>query len=83
LEEPRDRLDRALFAAGLAVPVVQKQYVQEKIGSPATCARGRDRPRWARTQGEAHAGCMGESEDADPPKEWRVIRACVVVESIF
>jgi len=24
---------------------------------------------------------MGESEDADPPKRWRVIRAFVVVES--
>jgi hypothetical protein len=63
-------------------------------GSAAACARGRARPRWARIErfalaprltalGEAHAGCMGEPEDADPPKIWRVIRACVVVESVI
>ena len=47
----------------------------------ATCVRGRARPRWSRTQGKAHAGCMGLAEDEDPPKEWRVSRACVVVGS--
>ena len=31
--------------------------------------------------GAAHAGCMGEPEDADPPKIWHVIRACGVMES--
>jgi hypothetical protein len=39
------------------------------IGSVAAYVRARVRPSWARTQGEAHAGCMGKPEDADPAKE--------------
>ena len=31
---------------------------------------------WARTQGEAHAGCMGEPEDDDPAKIRSVIQGC-------
>src|SRR5207248_110930 len=49
--------------------------------SAAACTRGRGRPSWSRTQGEAHAGGMGEPEDADPARISRVIRVRGVAES--
>src|SRR3954464_13517896 len=51
--------------------------------STAACTRGRARPSWSRTQGEAHAGGMGEPEDADPAQVSRVIRVRGVVESLI
>src|SRR3954470_22787221 len=49
--------------------------------SAVACTRGRGRPSWSRTQGEAHAGGMGEPEDADPAQVSRVIRVRGVAES--
>src|SRR5437773_12259430 len=46
------------------------------IDSTAACVRRRVRSRWARTQGEAHAGCMGEAEDAVPATIRSVIQGC-------
>ena len=51
--------------------------------SAAAGARGRRRPSWSRTQGEAHAGGMGEPEDVDPAQVRGVIRVRVVVESLI
>jgi hypothetical protein len=47
----------------------------------AACARGRARPSWSRTHGEANAEVIGEPEDADPATVSRVIRVREAVES--
>src|SRR3954471_23081905 len=49
----------------------------------AACASGRGRSSWSRTQGEAHAGGMGEPEDADPAKVSGVIGVRVVVGTLI
>jgi len=53
------------------------------IDFAAACARGRGRPSWSRKQGEADTRGIGEPDDADPAKEFRVIRVRVVVESVI
>jgi hypothetical protein len=53
------------------------------VDSAAACARGRAKPSWSRTQGEANAGAIGEPEDADPAPVSRVIRVRAVVGSII
>jgi hypothetical protein len=53
------------------------------VESMATCATGARQIKLVKDAGEAHAGCMGEPEDDDPAPICRVIRACVVVESII
>jgi hypothetical protein len=38
---------------------------------------------WPRTQAEAHAGCMGEAEDAGPAKKWRASGERVAAEPVI
>src|SRR6185295_6466519 len=71
LGEVRVRREATAGAGGLGLADGHQMFA-----SWPACHRGRAGSSWSRTQGEAHAWCMGEPEDADPAKVMCAIRGC-------